>query len=101
VKITGKVVALVAVGVLAWCSLQAASAGTSHTQAASVTRTHTAPVLKTRCAWARPRARVLCVHRAPRAVCHDALGADVNVCWWFTGADTQLVFDWRGDVASS
>jgi hypothetical protein len=41
------------------------------------------------------------VHRAPRAVCHDALGANVNVCWWFTGADTQLVFDWRGDVASS
>jgi hypothetical protein len=52
------------------------------------------------CQWNNPRARVLCVHRAPADVCKEALGSTAP-CWWFTGSDTQVVFNWRGLAVTS
>jgi hypothetical protein len=44
----------------------------------------------------------ICVNQAPEAICKDAFGKNFNRrCWWFTGSDTQLVFNWKGEVRTS
>jgi len=53
------------------------------------------------CQWNNPHARVLCVGRADWQVCRDALGRHQAPCWWFTGSDTQVIFNWSGKAATS
>jgi hypothetical protein len=53
------------------------------------------------CEWNNPQATVLCVHRAPHNVCVAALNNTRQPCWWWTGSDSQIVFNWRGRVVQS
>lgn len=52
-----------------------------------------------RCEYNDSHAQLLCVTRAPRDVCRAAL--HVDTCWWFTGSDSQVVFDWKGSAVTS
>lgn len=54
----------------------------------------------TTCKWRDSHATVLCVHRAPREVCREALATTLP-CWRFTGSDTQVIWDWKGIVTTS
>lgn len=52
------------------------------------------------CQWNNPRAQVLCVHRADKYMCHDALRSWAP-CWAFVGSDTEVIFNWRGRASTS
>jgi len=94
-----KPVAIVASGLLASAALITASAAGGYAAAKLSTPTDVQTVYAN-CKWTDPNAKVLCVGRAPNADCPIALRAPAP-CWWFTGSDTQIVFNWSGKVANS
>jgi hypothetical protein len=53
----------------------------------------------TTCRYRDRHARVLCVDRAPARVCREVFGHPT--CWWFTGSDTQVLWDWAGHSETS